>query len=110
MNSLSKYFLSSKKIPIDKFISNVLYNKKHGYYSKKNPFGKSGDFITSPGISSLFSEMIALWTISLWEHLGKPKVFNIIELGPGDGQMCATLVRIFKKFPVFYNSANFFFI
>ena len=108
MNSLSKYFLSSKKIPIDKFISNVLYNKKHGYYSKKNPFGKSGDFITSPGISSLFSEMIALWTISLWEHLGKPKVFNIIELGPGDGQMCATLVRIFKKFPVFYNSANFF--
>jgi NADH dehydrogenase [ubiquinone] 1 alpha subcomplex assembly factor 7 len=108
MNSLSKYFLTSKKIPIDKFISNVLYNKKHGYYSKKTPFGKNGDFITSPGISSLFSEIIALWTISLWEHLGKPKIFNIIELGPGDGQMCATLVRVFKKFPGFYNSVNIF--
>jgi len=110
MNSLSKYFLTSKKIPIDKFISNVLYNKKHGYYSKKTPFGKNGDFITSPGISSLFSEIIALWTISLWEHLGKPKIFNIIELGPGDGQMCATLVRVFKNFQVFIIQLIFFYM
>ena len=26
---------------------------------KKNPFGKNGDFITSPNISILFSEMLS---------------------------------------------------
>ena len=66
MTLLSKYFPDSKKVPIDKFVFNALYNKDFGYYSKKIPFGKGGDFITSPGISSLFSELIALWIISLW--------------------------------------------
>ena len=100
MNLISKYFSESKKIPIDKFISNALYNKDCGYYSKKNPFGKNGDFITSPGISSLFSELVAIWVISLWEQMGKPKNFNIVELGPGNGEMCKTLIRVFKKFPL----------
>ena len=108
MNSLNKYFPISNKIPIDKFICNALSDKDHGYYSKKIPFGKKGDFITSPGISSLFSEMIALWIVAFWEHLDKPKIFNIVELGPGEGQMCKTLVEVFKKFPIFFNSTNIF--
>ena len=108
MNLLNKFFPKSKKIPIDRFIFNVLYNKDHGYYSKKIPFGKNGDFITSPAITSLFSELIALWVVSLWEHSGKPKIFNIVELGPGDGKMCKTLVRVFKKFPIFFKSTNIF--
>ena len=105
---LSKYFPKSKKIPIDKFISNALYNKDLGYYSKKIPFGKNGDFITSPGITSLFSEIIGLWVISLWIHMGKPKMFNVVELGPGSGQMCKTLLAVFKKFPIFFKSVNIF--
>ena len=108
MNSLDKYFSRFKKIPIDKFISNALYNKDYGYYSKKNPFGKNGDFITSPAVTPLFSELIALWIISFWEHLGRPKKFNVVELGPGNGQMCMTLLRVFKKFPTFLNSVNIF--
>ena len=108
MNSLNKYFPSSKNIPIDKFISNALYDKNFGYYSKKIPFGINGDFITSPGISSLFSEMVALWVVAFWENLDKPKKFNIVELGPGNGQMCATLIEVFKKFPRFFNSTSIF--
>ena len=108
MNSLNKYFLKSNRIPIDKFIFNALYDKKHGYYSKRIPFGKNGDFVTSPGITSLFSELIALWIISLWEHMGKPKTFNIVELGPGNGQMCKILLNVFVKFPIFFDSVNIF--
>ena len=108
MNSLNKYFPVSKKIPIDRFISNALYDKNYGYYSKKNPFGGNGDFITSPGISPLFGEMLALWVVAFWEHLDKPKIFNVVELGPGNGQMCKNLVSVFKKFPIFFNSVNIF--
>ena len=108
MKSINKYFPKSKKIPIDKFIANALYDKNYGYYSKKNSFGKNGDFITAPEISFLFSEMLALWIVSFWEHLDKPKIFNIIELGPGSGRMNSTLISVFKKFPVFFNSTNIF--
>ena len=93
-------------VTLDKFIEEALYNKKHGYYMKKNPFGKSGDFITAPNISMLFSEMIAIWLISFWEKLDRPKQFNLIELGAGNGEMMRILVRTFNKFPIFKKSCK----
>ena len=84
---------------LDKFIEESLYNEVHGYYMKRNPFGESGDFITAPNISILFSEMIAIWIISFWEKLGSPKQFNLIELGAGNGEMMKVLVNTFNKFP-----------
>ena len=94
-------------LPLDKFINLSLYDKKFGYYMKKNPFGKHGDFITAPNISRLFSEMIAIWIISFWQSLGCPKKFNLIELGAGNGEMMKVLIESFKNFPNFLNSCNF---
>ena len=48
------------KLSLDKFINYALYDKKRGYYMKRNPFGNNGDFTTAPNISRLFSEMIAI--------------------------------------------------
>ena len=82
--------MKSKKsfnIPLDKFIDLSLYDKKFGYYMKKNPFGKEGDFITAPNISRLFSEMIAIWILSFWQSLGSPKKFNFF----GDPKLCQKL-------------------
>ena len=76
MNKIINILKEHKSIPLDRFINIALYDKKFGYYMKKNPFGKKGDFITAPLISKLFSEMIAVWCIAFWEHLGKPnKIF-----------------------------------
>ena len=77
-------------IPLDEFINLSLYDKKIGYYMKKNPFGIKGDFITAPNISRLYSEMIAIWVINFWENLGSPKNLNLIELGAGNGEMIIT--------------------
>ena len=96
----------SGEIPLDKFIDLSLYNKKIGYYMKKNPFGKKGDFITAPNISRLFSEMIAIWIISFWKNLGSPRNFNLIELGAGNGEMMKVLLESFKNFPSFLKSCN----
>ena len=73
MNKIINILKEKKSIPLDQFINISLYDKKFGYYMKKNPFGKDGDFITSPLISNLFSEMIAIWCVAFWENLGKPK-------------------------------------
>ena len=94
------------KITLDKFIDYCLYDKTNGYYMTKNPFGGEGDFTTAPNISRLFSEMIAIWTISFWESLGSPKKFNLIELGAGNGEMMKIMIESFKKFPLFLKSCN----
>ena len=93
-------------LSLDKFIEESLYNIKNGYYMKKIPFGKSGDFITAPSISILFSEMIAIWVVSFWEKLDCPKQFNLIELGAGNGEMMKVLVNTFNKFPKFKKSCR----
>ena len=94
------------KIPLDKFIEYCLYDKKNGYYMTKDPFGITGDFTTAPNISRLFSEMVAVWTISFWESLGSPKKFNLIELGAGNGEMMKVMIDSFKRFPSFLKSCN----
>jgi NADH dehydrogenase [ubiquinone] 1 alpha subcomplex assembly factor 7 len=108
MKSNIKFFKSSRILPVDEFFKNVLYDNKLGYYASKLPFGEKGDFITSPKISYLFSEIIAIWIISTWELFGKPKNFNIVELGPGDGSLINVLLKSFKKFPEFNSSKKIF--
>ena len=104
MNKIINILKEKKSIPLDKFINIALYDKKSGYYMKKNPFGKGGDFITSPMVSNLFGEMLAIWCVAFWENLGKPNKIILVELGPGNGTLCSDLLKTFKKFKNFYNS------
>ena len=99
----NKYY----KVPLDKFIDNALYNPKKGYYMKKIPFGKEGDFITAPNISKIFSEMIFLWILSYWEKFYKNKKINVVELGAGNGEMMHQLINSSKKFKNFKDNCNF---
>tara|TARA_B100001057_G_scaffold266213_1_gene266411 strand:+ start:2271 stop:3335 length:1065 start_codon:yes stop_codon:yes gene_type:complete len=108
MKSNQIFFKKSKILPVDEFFSNVLYDKNFGYYSSQMPFGVKGDFITSPKISNIFSEIIAIWIVASWESFGKPKNFNIVELGPGDGSLTNILLKSFKKFPEFDSIKNIF--
>ena len=108
MKSNLKFFKKSKILPVDVFFQNVLYDNKIGYYATKQPFGEKGDFITSPKISNLFSEIIGIWIISTWEIFGKPKNFNIVELGPGDGSLTKVLLKVFEKFSDFRSSSNIY--
>ncbi len=95
-------------LPLDEYINLSLYDKKNGYYMKKNPFGKKGDFITAPNVSRLFSEMIAIWILSFWKALGSPKKFCLVELGAGNGEMMKIVIETFKKFPNFISSCEIF--
>ncbi len=108
MKSNIKFFKKSNTLPVDEFFKNVLYDNKFGYYTSRLPFGEKGDFTTSPKVSYLFSEIIAVWIISTWELFGKPKNFNIVELGPGDGSLTNVLLRSFKKFPEFNSIKKIF--
>ena len=108
MSNIKYFFKNHKSLPIDIFLNNVLYDKNYGYYTKNFPFGKKGDFITSPLVSVLFSEILAIWIVSFWQKLNSPKKFNIVELGPGNGEMSKTMINVFKKFPKFNSSTSLY--
>ena len=99
-----------KIIALDKFIYQALYERKKGYYMKKISFDKHGDFITSPNISVLFSEIITIWIIMYWQNLGRPKKFDLIELGAGNGEMMFQIINTSKTFSDFNNAINFYII
>ena len=75
----------------------ALTDPSDGYYTNQNPFGRSGDFITAPEISQLFGEMIGIWTIDVWQKMGAPANFQLIEAGPGRGTLMADVLRTIQK-------------
>tara|TARA_A100001015_G_scaffold286612_1_gene355506 strand:- start:3493 stop:4548 length:1056 start_codon:yes stop_codon:yes gene_type:complete len=105
---MKQIFKKDKKLSVDKFFERVLYDNKAGYYSKKIIFGKEGDYITSPMISVLFGEMITIWLITIWESIGKPNKFNIVELGPGNGELAKVIYETSRGFKEFNDSISIF--
>ena len=99
---------NNRDLPLDQFIEFALYDKVDGYYMKKNPFGKEGDFITAPNITRVFSEIIAIWIVTFWKSLGSPKKFNLLEFGAGNGEMMKVMIESFKKFPFFIGKCTIF--
>lgn len=91
-------------ISISTFMNAALYHKEYGYYMSKAPLGKNGDFITAPEISQLFGEIVAVWIMCMWNKLGKPEQFFLVELGPGRGTLIKDIIRVTKKYANFFSS------
>ena len=85
-------FLKINNISLSRFINYCLYKKDKGFY-QKNSIGTH--FITSPEVSQLFGECIAIFFLLVSK---KYKVFSFCELGPGNGTLMKDLIIILKKF------------
>lgn len=44
----------------------------------RDAFGKKGDFITSPEVSQMFGECIAVWIIHEWKKMGGPLPLQVV--------------------------------
>jgi len=89
--------LENKSLKLSEYMAMCLYDGQDGYYTTHVPIGVDGDFITSPEISQLFGEMIAVWALDQ----AKDRNYNVIELGPGKGTLMADFARISHQYNVF---------
>ncbi|TAL02686.1 MAG: class I SAM-dependent methyltransferase [Rhodospirillaceae bacterium] len=76
------------------------------YYGHGKVFGRDGDFITAPDISQAFGELIGLWCAVVWERMGRPAPFRLVEYGPGRGTLMADLLRAVARVPGFTDAVD----
>ncbi len=75
---------------LDRFMARAVA----AYYARaQSPFGRGGDFTTSPEISQAFGEVIGLWCAVMWERMGRPDPVILAECGPGRGTLMADALR-----------------
>jgi len=84
---------ASGMIPFRRFMELALYHPDHGYYaSGRARVGKSGDFYTSVSVGRIYGRMLASVCHEVWEGLGSPKEFTIVEQGANDGTMAVDIL------------------
>ncbi len=93
-------------ISVADYMSLVLSDPEHGYYTTRTAIGLEGDFITAPEISQMFGELIGIWCVAAYEALGRPPRVTLVELGPGRGTLMADLLRAGRVDPGFIRAAE----
>lgn len=94
-------------LPISDYFALCLADPEFGYYRTREPFGRSGDFITAPEVSQLFGEMIGVFLVHAWQAQGAPETVQLVEIGPGRGTLMADALRVLERLaPDLYRSAG----
>lgn len=89
------------------YMRECLYHPVHGYYSKAGT-PRFADYYTSVDVHPVFGRLLARQFAEMWERLGCPGKFTLVEAGAGSGRL-ATYVLDFceKKFPAFYEALRY---
>jgi len=91
---LKEIAASGGAIPFRRFMEMALYHPEYGYYaSGRARIGKEGDFFTSVSLGSIYGRLLASVCSDVWERLGKPTEFTIIEQGANDASMAADILK-----------------
>ena len=98
-----------QKITFPEYMDMVLYHPQEGYYSTQAAkLGKEGDFFTSVHLGADFGELLAEQFLQMWELLGKPEPFSLVEMGAGQGYLAFDILQyIQQQYPDFFNCLNY---
>jgi SAM-dependent MidA family methyltransferase len=71
----------------------VLYHPEYGYYSSGVvDIGATGDFFTASSLSQDFGELLAIQFVEMWQKLGFPDRFTLLEMGAGNGNLAGDIL------------------
>ena len=76
-------------ITFARFMEVALYGE-HGYYTASINAG--ADYATSPQMHPAFGALVAGYLFKAWKALGKPTIFDVVELGAGDGGLALDIL------------------
>jgi SAM-dependent MidA family methyltransferase len=81
------------------FMARALYDPNHGYYgSGRARVGRSGDFFTNVSVGPLFGRLLARQFGEMWQRLGAPADFVVVEQGANSGDFAADVLGALRGF------------
>lgn len=82
------------RITFADYMRACLYEQGLGYYtSPGRKVGAEGDFYTSINVHRAFGGVIAREIIRMWEEMGSPPAFDIVEVGGGNGRLALDILE-----------------
>ncbi|MGH2656409.1 MAG: SAM-dependent methyltransferase [Actinomycetota bacterium] len=95
---LVRLIRSSGPLDFAAFMDLALYDPEHGFYARP-PIGEDGHFVTSPHVSPAFGSLVARQVAESWEALGRPRPFELVEIGAGDGTLAVQILTAVRTVP-----------
>jgi SAM-dependent MidA family methyltransferase len=91
------------------FMEMALYHPRHGYYrSPREKMGRAGDYLTSPEVHPLFGHMVGRQLAEMWEAMGSPARFDLVEMGAGNGLLARDILRWAQRLhPAFLDALTY---
>jgi len=86
-----------QRIPFATYMDWVLYHPEQGYYTRRIPIGEQGDYITSSSLGADFGELLAEQFVQVWQGLGQPVPFTLVEQGAGQGLLAADILTYLQR-------------
>ena len=100
-----------RRINFAQYMDLALYHPQYGYYaSGKAMIGSQGDFFTSSSLGEDFAQLLAQQFVEIWEILGNPDPFMLVEMGAGTGLVAADVLRYLQQFPKLLKSLEYIII
>jgi SAM-dependent MidA family methyltransferase len=85
------------------YMEACLYHPQYGCYSKSEQRPRR-DYVTSVDVSPLFGRLLARQFHEMWNALGKPARFWLVEAGAGTGVLAKNILDFAAEwFPEFYS-------
>lgn len=103
---IAQQIRTSGPITLADYMELCLLHPRHGYYATRDPFGRTGDFITAPEIHQMFGEICALALAQAWLDQGRPAPLTLAEPGPGRGTLMADMLRTLRIAPGMLEAAE----
>ena len=102
----------SGPLPFRDFMEQALYHPEHGYYaSGKGATGRKGDYFTNVSVGPLFGKLLAMQFREMWERMGAPAQFTIVEQGADNGNFARdVLAALAADAPGFASAVNYIII
>ncbi len=91
------------------FMQQALYHPEHGYYSSdRATIGRRGDYFTNVSVGPLFGQLLAIQFAEIWDRMGKPENFSIVEQGAHHGDFARDVLGFLRDHrPDFFSSVSY---
>jgi SAM-dependent MidA family methyltransferase len=97
-----------QRVTFSEYMAWVLYHPEYGYYSRGAGIGASGDFATSPHLCADFGETLAEQFVEMWQIMGCPQPFHLVEMGAGQGILAGDILRYLRdRYPDFFRAIEY---